>query len=48
MLDVAVDDAEMERRRAAWQPPAGPEQTGVLTKYARLVSSASEGAITGK
>jgi dihydroxy-acid dehydratase len=46
-LDVAIDDAEMEKRRAAWQPPAPPARSGVLTKYARLVSSASEGAITG-
>jgi dihydroxy-acid dehydratase len=46
-LDVDVSDAEMAERKAAWQPPAGPAKTGVLTKYARLVSSASEGAVTG-
>ncbi|NND54566.1 MAG: dihydroxy-acid dehydratase [Gammaproteobacteria bacterium] len=47
MIDVAVDDAEMAARRERWQPPAPKANPGVLTKYARLVSSASEGAITG-
>jgi len=46
-IDMAVDAAEMAARLAKWQAPAGPERTGVLTKYAKLVSSASEGAITG-
>ena len=46
-IDVALDAAALEARRANWQPPAGPEKSGVLTKYAKLVSSASEGAVTG-
>ena len=36
-----------ERRLAAWAPPAPAFTTGVMAKYARLVSSASEGAVTG-
>ncbi len=46
-LDVNVSDADMLRRRERWQPPAPPAKFGVLTKYAELVSSASEGAVTG-
>ena len=44
-LDVADD--EVQRRLAAWAPPAPAFTTGVMAKYARLVSSASEGAVTG-
>jgi dihydroxy-acid dehydratase len=46
-LDLEVDDAEMERRRAAWQPIAAQFDYGVLRKYARLVGSAAQGAICG-
>jgi dihydroxy-acid dehydratase len=46
-IDVAVDERVMEERRANWQPPAPLAKTGVLTKYAQLVSSASQGAVTG-
>ena len=42
-LDV---DANLEERRAEWKPPAPRYKTGVMAKYAKLVSSASEGAIT--
>jgi dihydroxy-acid dehydratase len=45
-LDLLVDPAELERRRAAWRPPAPRYPTGALAKYAALVSSASEGAVT--
>ncbi|MGH2968228.1 MAG: dihydroxy-acid dehydratase, partial [Solirubrobacteraceae bacterium] len=46
-LDVDLPDAEIARRTAAYQPPANGETgTGVLAKYAKLVSSASEGAVT--
>ena len=45
-IDVLVDAAELERRRAAWKAPAPRYATGVLAKYARLVGSASEGAPT--
>ena len=39
-------DAPLEERRATWQPPAAKVVTGVLAKYARLVGSAAEGAVT--
>ena len=45
-LDVAVDDAEIARRVAAYRPPPAEAVNGVIGKYAKLVSSASEGAIT--
>ena len=45
-LDLLVDDAELERRRAEWRVPEPRYATGVMAKYAALVSSASEGAVT--
>lgn len=45
-INVAVSSAEMKRRAAAWKTPAPREKTGALAKYAKLVSSASEGAVT--
>jgi len=45
-LDVALDDDEIAARVAAYVPPANPDLTGVLAKYAALVGSASEGAVT--
>ena len=45
-IEMAVDDGEMQRRRAAWQQPAPRYTRGVLAKYARRVSSASTGAVT--
>jgi dihydroxy-acid dehydratase len=42
-LDV---DANLEERRAQWKPPAPRYKSGVMAKYAKLVSSASEGAVT--
>ena len=46
LLQLNVNDAELARRRAAWQPP-GPRYTrGVMAKYAKLVSTASKGAVT--
>jgi dihydroxy-acid dehydratase len=47
-IDVDVPAAELERRRAAWQAPEDVETSGTLRKYAALVSSASEGAVTTK
>jgi dihydroxy-acid dehydratase len=44
-LDVPAD--EIDRRLGAWTPPAPVFTSGVMAKYARLVSSASEGAVTG-
>jgi dihydroxy-acid dehydratase len=46
-LNVALDDAELNRRKAAWKQPKPREERGVLAKYARTVHSASEGAVTG-
>ncbi|HXG40644.1 MAG TPA: dihydroxy-acid dehydratase, partial [Candidatus Limnocylindrales bacterium] len=45
-LDLDVPAAELERRRAAWSPPAPRYAGGVFAKYAALVSSASSGAVT--
>ncbi len=45
-LDVDLDDDEIARRVAAYQSPEREIAQGVLSKYARLVSSASAGAIT--
>ncbi|MGO2131737.1 MAG: dihydroxy-acid dehydratase [Halomonas sp.] len=45
-IDMAIDSKELERRRSAWQQPTPRYTRGVLAKYARLVSSASEGAVT--
>ncbi len=42
-LDVQGD---VESRRAEWKPPAPHYKTGVMAKYAKLVSSASQGAVT--
>ena len=47
-IDVTVDAEELEKRRSSWQQPAAYATKGMLAKYARLVSSASEGAVTDK
>jgi dihydroxy-acid dehydratase len=46
LLQLDVPDKEIARRRAAWKAPAPKYTAGVLFKYAKLVSSASEGAVT--
>jgi dihydroxy-acid dehydratase len=45
-LQLLVDEAEIERRRAQWKQPSPRYTRGVLAKFATLVSSASIGAIT--
>jgi dihydroxy-acid dehydratase len=45
-IDVALDPDEISARVAAYTAPPNPDMTGVLKKYARVVSSASHGAIT--
>jgi len=45
-LDVALSDEELAARRAAYDPPRKPFPGAALSKYARLVSSAAEGAVT--
>ena len=46
-LDVELSDADIRQRLTGWSAPEPRYKTGVLGKYARLVSSASTGAITG-
>ena len=46
-LDVDLTDAQIKERLAAWTAPAPRYQTGVMAKYARMVSSAAVGAVTG-
>ena len=45
-LDMAVGEEELARRRAAWSPPPPRYTKGVLYKYMKTVSSASEGCVT--
>ncbi len=47
LIEVAVSDDELAARRAAWRPPAPRYTSGVLHKYATLVGSAAQGAVTG-
>jgi dihydroxy-acid dehydratase len=44
-LELAVDDAELERRRTKWNRPAPNYTTGAMAKYAALVSGADTGAV---
>jgi dihydroxy-acid dehydratase len=46
-LSVELSDEEITARLATWTAPAPRYTRGVLAKYARLVSSASTGAVTG-
>jgi dihydroxy-acid dehydratase len=46
-LDLDVDIAELGRRRAEWRPREPRYKQGAFAKYARQVSSAAEGAVTG-
>ena len=45
-LNVIISDIELAERRRNWQPPPAAHSSGVLAKYARLVSSAAKGAVT--
>jgi dihydroxy-acid dehydratase len=47
-LTLDIPQSELDARLAKWTPPAIKEKRGVLYKYARQVSSASEGAVTDK
>jgi|TARA_B110000967_G_scaffold209412_1_gene265510 dihydroxy-acid dehydratase len=47
-IDVHIEATELEQRRSAWTQPAPYATRGTLAKYAKLVSSASEGAVTDK
>jgi dihydroxy-acid dehydratase len=46
-LDLLVDPAELDRRRAGWKLPPPRYETGALAKYAKLVGSAAQGAVCG-
>jgi dihydroxy-acid dehydratase len=46
LIQLNVEDAELAKRRADWTRPEPRYRTGVLGKYARLVSSSSKGAVT--
>jgi dihydroxy-acid dehydratase len=46
-LDLEVPDAEVAERLRTWTPPAPRYTNGVMAKYAKLVSSAAQGAVTG-
>ena len=45
-LSVAVSEQDMAERRRQWKAPDPPYESGVMAKYAKLVSSASVGAVT--
>jgi len=45
-IDVGLDVAELEKRKAAWKKPPYKATRGTLAKYIRLVKSASEGCVT--
>ncbi len=47
ILSLDVSKAEIQRRLSKWKPPRPRYRSGVLAKYAALVGSASEGAVTG-
>lgn len=47
-IHLAVEAHELAARKARWQRPAPYAERGTLAKYAKLVSSASEGAVTDK
>jgi dihydroxy-acid dehydratase len=44
-LDLLVDEVELAKRREDWLPPSPRYSKGALGKYARLVGSASDGAV---
>jgi dihydroxy-acid dehydratase len=48
VLQLNVPDEELAGRHERWRPLARRYKTGVLAKYAALVSSASLGAVTDK
>jgi dihydroxy-acid dehydratase len=47
-IDVILSDEEISARKANWSQPSPRYTRGVLAKYAKLVSTASEGAVTDK
>jgi len=47
LIQVNVTKAELAKRRNRWKQPKAKYTSGVLSKYAALVSDASHGAVTG-
>ncbi|MEN9908424.1 MAG: hypothetical protein RLZZ540_1573 [Bacteroidota bacterium] len=47
-IDMKISDEEFAKRKANWKQPESPIKQGVLLKYMRSVSSASEGCVTDK
>jgi dihydroxy-acid dehydratase len=47
-LNLNISQEEIDKRLSGWKQPAPKETRGVLAKYAKLVCSASEGAVTDK
>ena len=47
-MNLLIDDAEFQARMAAFKPTGAGAKRGVLGKYAALVATASEGAVTDK
>ena len=48
LLQLNLNEEELTRRRESWRPPEARYKHGVLVKYAKLVSSASAGAVTDR
>jgi dihydroxy-acid dehydratase len=48
LLQLNVSDEELERRQARWKQPAPRYTRGVMAKYVKLVSTASQGAVTDR
>jgi dihydroxy-acid dehydratase len=46
-IHIELSDDELSERLADWRPPPPRYEGGVLAKYAKIVSSASAGAVTG-
>jgi dihydroxy-acid dehydratase len=46
LLQLNISESELAERKAAWKPRPSRYRSGVLAKYARLVSSSSVGAVT--
>jgi dihydroxy-acid dehydratase len=47
LIQLNVPEDEIARRRAAWKAPEPRYTRGVLSKFAKLASTASKGAVTG-
>jgi dihydroxy-acid dehydratase len=46
VIEAHIDEAEIQARKTAWTAPAINATQGLLRKYAKTVSSASEGCVT--